>query len=139
MMMIEEIRLIKESKKDLRKFGFTVGAALIAIAILLYIEKSNSVVFWGSAGLLLVALALIVPNALKPFNKVWMTFAIVLGWAMTRVILAILFYVALTPTGMIARLLGKDPLARKIDRSAQSYWEKKEKTARTSDDYERQF
>lgn len=139
MMLIEEIRQIKESRKDLRKFGLTVGAVMIAIAVILVVKRSNSAVYWGSAGLLLFVLSISVPGVLKPLNKIWMTFALVIGWVMTRVILAILFYIALTPTALIARLIGKDPLNRRIDRAAKSYWEKKEKSVPDAEDYERQF
>ncbi|MCL5268739.1 MAG: SxtJ family membrane protein [Bacteroidetes bacterium] len=139
MMLIEEIRQIKESKKDLKKFGLTIGVVLLAIAVFLLIKGSGSAIFWGAAGLLLVVLSFAMPGVLKPLNKIWMTLAIVLGWVMTRVILVILFYVALTPTALVARLFNKDFLNRKIDKSAKSYWQKREKKEFDAQSYERQF
>jgi len=139
MLILEEIKQIKNSKKDLRKFGLTVGPVLMAIGILLLVRGRESAVYWGIGGLVLVALALAAPATLKPLNKLWMSLAIILGWIMTRVILTILFFIALTPTGLIARLMRKDILDRKFDRKKDTYWQAREKKERNRQDYERQF
>ena len=139
MMLIEEIRRIRESKKDLRKFGLTLGVVMLAIAALLSVKGSGSAIYWGVIGLLLVVLAVTSPVALKPLNKGWMTLAILLGWVMTRVILVILFYLVLTPTALIARLVKKDFLDRKMDRTAKTYWRKRERKDFDAENYERQF
>lgn len=139
MMLLEEIKQIRESKKDLKKFGLTVGPILLAIGAFLFIKGGNSAVFWGGAGFLLIVLSFAAPVALKPLNKVWMSFAVILGWVMTRLILVVLFYLALTPTGLIAKLFGKDILGRKIDKSRDSYWEKRERKFSDMQSLERQF
>ncbi len=139
MVILEEIKQIKESKKDLRKFGLTVGPVLLAIGAFLVIKRVDSGLFWGSAGLVLILLAFAAPVALKPLNKVWMALAILLGWIMTRLILIVLFYVAITPTGLIARLLGKDLLERKFHKSGETYWQKREKKFSDAQSLERQF
>lgn len=139
MILLEEIRQIRESKKDLKKFGLTVGPILLAIGVLLFIKGSDSAVFWGGAGFLLIVLSFAAPVALKPFNKVWMSLAIILGWGMTRLILVVLFYLALTPTGLIAKLFGKDFMDQKIDKSRNSYWDKRERKFSDKQSLERQF
>ena len=68
-----------------------------------------------------------------------MMLAILLGWIMTRVILAILFYLAITPIGLIAKLARKDFLGLKIDKLHESYWVKRDKKNLKPIDYERQF
>ena len=138
-MLIEEIRQIRESKKDLKKFGLTVGPVLIAIAAILLIKRNNSAAFWGCAGVLILVLSFAAPAVLKPLNRIWMSFSIVLGWIMTRLILIILFYLALTPMSIVARLLRKDLLDRRIDRSVKSYWQKRESKNIDAQSYERQF
>ncbi len=139
MKLIEEIGQIKESEKDLRKFGLTVGIVLLAVAIFLVVRGSHNWTIWAAIGLILVLLALSAPSVLKPLNKVWMTLSVLLGWVMTRVILVLLFYVALTPTALMAKLFRKDVLERKIDRSAKSYWQKREPRNADRQSYERQF
>ena len=138
-MFKEEIKNIKEDKTTLRKFGFTVGTVLLLVGIVLYlIGKSSSVVF-GGIGVLLILFGLILPNILKPLNKIWMTMAVILGWFMSRVILFILYYVIITPIGIFLKLIGKDFLQLKIDKSSKSYWETREKKIAEQIDYERQF
>jgi hypothetical protein len=138
-MFKEEIKNIKEDKTTLRKFGFTVGTVLLLVGIVLYlIGKSSSVVF-GGIGVLLILFGLILPNLLKPLNKIWMTLAVILGWFMSRVILFILYYVIITPIGIFLKLIGKDFLQLKIDKSSKSYWETREKKIAEQIDYDRQF
>ncbi len=138
-MIKEELKLIKESKKDLRKFGLSVGAVLIIIAVLLFYFDKSSYPYFGFVGLVLILFGAFFPIALKPLNKVWMIFAIVLGWVMTRVILTILFYFVLTPISFIARISGKKFLELNIDKTAKSYWEKREIKEEVPENYERQF
>ena len=138
-MILEEIKEIKESKKDLRKFGITVGGALIIIAVILLLTRKPSALYFGSIGSLFVLLGLTAPKLLKPLNKIWMSFSILLGWLMTRVILTILFYIAITPIGLLTKLFRKDFLELKIDKAKTSYWQKRDRKKFDPVDYERQF
>jgi len=138
-MLKEEIKNIKEEKTNLRKFGVTVGIVILLISASLYFLDEDSFIYFGIIGILLLLFGFILPNLLKPLNKVWMTLAIILGWFMSRVILFILYYVIITPIGFLLKLIGKDFLNRKIDKTSQSYWEIREKKITEQIDYERQF
>jgi hypothetical protein len=138
-MILKEIRNIKESKKDLRKFGLTVGIVLLAIAALLYWKGKENYTAFEIIGGFLVVVSILFPIILRPLNKIWMTLAILMGWIMTRVILIVIFYIVLTPLGLIARLIGKDFLDLKIDKEKDSYWEVRDKKGEAAVDYERQF
>jgi hypothetical protein len=138
-MILKEIRNIKESKKDLRKFGLTVGIVLLAIASLLYWKGKENYTAFGIIGGFLVVVSILFPIILRPLNKIWMTLAILMGWIMTRVILIVIFFIVLTPLGLIARLIGKDFLDLKIDKEKNSYWEVRDKKGEAAVDYERQF
>ena len=138
-MILEEIKSIKETKEDLRKFGYTVGGALLIISGLLFWFEKASYIYFAVPGLLLILGGLIVPQLLRPLNKVWMTLAILLGWVMTRVILSILFYLVITPIGLIAKIARKDFLNLKLDKHQESYWVKRERKSLKPIDYERQF
>lgn len=138
-MLKEEFRQIKESKKDLRKFGLTVGTVLLIIgAFLFYFEKSSAIYF-GGIGLFLIIGGLISPSILKPLNKFWMGLAIVLGFVMSRIILSILFYLVLTPISFLAKIFGKKFMALKFDKSIETYWDKRSVIDKKLIDYERQF
>ena len=138
-MFKEEIKNINEDKTTLRKFGTTVGTVLLLVGIVLYLTGKSSSVIFGGAGVLLILFGLILPNILKPLNKIWMTLAVILGWFMSRLILFILFYIVITPIGFFLRIAGKDFLNLRTDKNSDSYWEKREKRVKEKIDYERQF
>ena len=52
----------------------------------------------------------------------WMFAALPVGWTISHVVLAAVFYVVMTPIGIVMRLAGHDPMRRRLDRAAQSYW-----------------
>ena len=138
-MIIDEIKNIKETKKDLRKFGSSLGIVLIVITAFLFYKHKDSYLYFGIIGLFLVTAGLIIPVILKPLNKIWMSLAILMGWVMTRVILILLFFLALTPLAFIAGIFRKKFLELKIDQAKESYWEIREKKEIKPIDYERQF
>lgn len=138
-MIKEEFKHISETRRDLRKFGLTVGGVLLAIGLLLfYFEKLSAIYFTVIGGLLILSGALF-PKILKHLNKIWMSLAIILGFFMSRVILTILFYLILTPIGILAKLVGKKFMILKYDKSANTYWEKRTIIHKKPIDYERQF
>jgi len=138
-MLKEEFKHIKETKKDLRKFGLTVGIVLVAIGVLLFYLEKSSAIYFTLIGGLLILLGILFPQLLKPLNKIWMGLAIVLGFIMTRVILTTLFYLVITPIGFLAKIFGKKFMLLKYDKSAKTYWEKRSIIPKKQIDYERQF
>lgn len=138
-MIKEEFRHIKETKEDLRKFGLTVGIVLTAIGALLFYFEKSSAIYFAVIGGLLILFGILIPQLLKPLNKIWMGLAIILGFIMTRVILTTFFYLVITPIGFLARIFGKKFMALKYDRSAKTYWEKRSIIQKKQIDYERQF
>jgi len=138
-MLKEEFKHIKESKKDLQKFGLTVGSVLLLIALLLFYFEKPSAIYFTLIGGFLTFSGLVIPQILKPLNKIWMGLAIILGFFMSRLILTVLFYIALTPISIIAKLTGKKFMILNFDRSANTYWEKRTIIQKKQIDYERQF
>ncbi|MDI6809398.1 MAG: SxtJ family membrane protein [Candidatus Eisenbacteria bacterium] len=138
-MIVEEIKNIKSGKKELRQFGLTVGIVFALLAALLWWRGRSSCPYFFLISAVLILPAFLVPSVLKPVHKVWMTFAILMSWVMTRVILGLVFYVGITPMGFLARLSGKDFLRLKFDKKADSYWIPKERQKFEKSDYERQF
>jgi len=134
--MIEEIKNIKTTKKEIRKFGFLMGGVLIVIAIFLLWKGSSYYQTVFLIGILFGILGLIIPMILKPIYIIWMTFATILGWIMTRVILTVLFYLIVTPIGLIAWIFGAKFLDLSWNKNVNSYWNKREKIV---SDIEKQF
>jgi len=138
-MFKEEFKHINETKKDLRKFGITVGGVILAIGLVLFYFEKPSAIYFAVIGGLLILFGALFPNILKPINKIWMSLAIILGFIMSRVILIILFYLVLTPIALLAKLVGKKFMILKYDKSPKSYWEKRSIIQKKPIDYERQF
>jgi len=107
-----------------RRFGLVVPIGLTilgGVGWLAFGWRTTSLVLWAvAAGLSLMRLTC--APALWPFNKVWMAVAHVLGYVNTRILLGVVFYVVVTPIGWLRRLVGGDPLQRRLDRDADTYW-----------------
>ena len=138
-MILQEFKNIKESKKDLRKFGLTIGIVLLIITSLLFYFGRTNYYIWGILAAVFILAGLLAPMLLKPFNKIWMGFSIILGFITSRIILIVLFYLIITPIALVFRLTGKDPLDLKFSKKANSYWIKRDKTLISKIDFERQF
>lgn len=96
-----------------RSFGVTVGAVLCGIALLLaWRGRVGRAELLGAIGVVLFTLGRLAPSLLKYPSDAWWTLAAVLGWINARVLLSLLFFLVLTPVGLVWRLTGKDPLAR---------------------------
>lgn len=138
-MLLEEIKKIPSTEKDLKKFGITIGLVLLVITLLMIYYSNYYYPYVGITGLALIILAYTFPVGLLPLQKVWMSLAIVLGFISTRIILSLLFYLVITPIGLTARLFGKDFLDEKIQKDKKSYWNYREKIPYKKEDSERQF
>lgn len=130
---------INASDTEVRKFGIMFAVICLAIAGYSF-YKGGSVWPWfsGGAGAFLLG-GLIARPLLRPVYIGWMKFAFVLGWVNTRLILGLFFYGILTPLGLTMRLFGWDPLTRKIDRRAQTYWKERPIQAFDKERYHRLF
>ena len=68
-------------------------------------------------------LGLIRPGWIRPIYVGWMVLAFPIGWTVSQVMLALLFYGLFTPIALAFRLVGRDALSRRFDRAAPTYWE----------------
>ncbi|NHZ86179.1 MAG: sxtJ [Planctomycetia bacterium] len=134
--MIEEIKNINTDKKEIRKFGFLVGGVLVAISIFLLWKGLSYFQLVLVIGVSLILLGFFIPKNLKPLYIIWMTLATILGWIMTRVILTILFYLIVTPIGLVARMFGAKFLNLSWHNNVNSHWNKRDKSI---SDIEKQF
>jgi len=136
--MGEVIEGKKGERAELKKFGLTLG---IAFGLLGGLSLWRGHVFRGgflTLFSLVCFLGILQPLRLKPLYKAWMWISAFLGAVMTRVILTLLFYLVVTPLGLLARVFRQKLLERRFDRDASSYWVAV-KGRKTNADYERQF
>jgi hypothetical protein len=124
---------------ELRKLGLTVGAAFAVLGAISWWRGHvwPPRVMWTIAVLLMVPGALF-PAVLGPVQRGWMKFALVLGHYNTRIILTVLFYLVMTPVGLVMRLF-RDPLDRSLKEQRDTQWVKRESQPVELTRYERQF
>ena len=127
-MLKQELKTIWAGKDmgEIRKFGKTMGILLILIgfisSFLAPAYASPTLLIGG----LLLLLGLLFPIVLKPLFILWMSFAVSLGFIMTRIILGLIFFLIFSPIGLVFRLIKKDHLDEAIDPEATSYWRVKD-------------
>ena len=135
----EELKHLKTEPRDLRKFGLLVGGVLVLLGLWFVFRHKPWHPWLWVPGAGLMAFALIAPRGLKQIHLGWMILAITLGLVVSTILLTLFFYVVVTSIGMLARLFGKDFLARKWSNSP-SYWlVRPTSEAKQPRDYERQF
>jgi hypothetical protein len=127
------------SDKQARKTALIVAAVLALISVWnIYRGRFTVVAVFGGIAVLLTLIGLFVPVAARGFHRLWMGIAGVLGYVNSRILLTILYYLLLTPYGLISRLFGRDPLDRR-GASRDTYWVKRESTRQTQQQFERLF
>jgi hypothetical protein len=131
--LIQDLKGISPGRKDLRNFGLTFLVALALMGgYLLWRHKGPEWLPWS---LLALAAACGLAGLCRPAllalpYRAWMSLAALIGFFMSRISLAVLFYAVITPIGLRGRLAGKDWLDRKMD-GRDSYWH-----LRPEDDYQ---
>lgn len=137
--MKNEIKNINTNINKLRQFGFIFGTIFFIITLYFFWIEKHGIWIYFTIGLLIILSAIFFPKILKIFYILWMTFAVILGWVMSRIILCILYYLILSPIGLISKLFGKKFLKLKFDLSNKSYWNIINENNVEKNDYEKQF
>ena len=84
----------KTANAQQRSFGLIVGAGFAIIALWPTVFRGQQPRLWALVlSLTLLTMALVVPAALTPFRRVWMTIGEALGWLNSRIILSLVYYV----------------------------------------------
>lgn len=111
------------SKKELRVFALLSFAFFGLVGYWTHSggHSWTSRLLWG-LGLLLGLGGLIRPAALLLVYRMWMTLAYPIGFVLSNVLMGAVYYLVITPTGLVMRAFGWDPMSRRIDRSAASCW-----------------
>ena len=115
---------LNPSKRELRWFG---------LSILLFFALIGGIVWWRTESLTapiilwsIGAAMCVVYYAIQPFRRPlylgFMYAVFPIGWTISHAVLALLYYLLFTPIGLIIRLFGRDPMQRRLDRSAATYW-----------------
>jgi Saxitoxin biosynthesis operon protein SxtJ len=108
--------------------GFPALALAFSVAGRLASGHWKPGLFWlGTIGCAVGLILWLVPQIAQPFYLVWYFASCCIGIVMSNVLVAAFFALLITPTALIMRALGRDPMARRFDPAAKSYWRGVEK------------
>jgi hypothetical protein len=122
-----------------RGFGFVFATVFFLIS-LWPLLSAGTLRWWPLAvSAAFLGTALFVPRALRPLSAAWMRFGLLLHRLVSPVIIGLIFFVTVLPTGIIMRILGKDLLRLRFDPLAQSYWIERRPPGPAPDSLRNQF
>ncbi len=114
--------------KELRYFGL-IAIPLLMLIISFLLRHSTIAPTWYWIAAIMVVLAVVIsviaPRALRYPFAAWMLLTFPIGWVLSHVLLAVTFFLVLTPIALVLRLLGHDPLHLKGPASENSNWEER--------------
>jgi hypothetical protein len=117
-----EFKKISSRPKDLKSFGVVMGCFCLLVAGIHFLRHHSGYGMWVLAAVFFLGFALLRPSSLKILQRPWMMLALVLGTMMSTVLLTLLYFIALTPLSLLARLLGKKFLDLEFKKPGESYW-----------------
>ena len=105
-----------------RAFGAVFAAVFLLVALWPLFAGAGPRLWALALAVLFLAAAVLAPGALAPLNRLWFLFGKLLHRIVSPLVMALLFFLTVTPIALMMRLAGKDPLRLKFDRAAKSYW-----------------
>lgn len=122
-----------------RSFGI-LFAGIFLIVGLWPLASGEAIRPWAVAlAILLIGLTLAAPIALRPLNRVWFAFGMLLHRIASPLVLALMYFVVLTPAGLLMRWLRRTPLELEFEPETDSYWISREGSSTRDSDLHHQF
>ncbi|MBD3305418.1 hypothetical protein GF339_03490 [candidate division KSB3 bacterium] len=137
--VVQELQHLDTGEKSLRKFGLTMAVVLGILSLYALHRTSDLFPIVFLLFLIFWLAGITHPIALRKVYVGWMTLALILGFFMTRLILAVMYYVVFTIIGLILRLFNRDMLDQQYDPQAASYWQRRQPPQDIQQHLERQF
>jgi hypothetical protein len=110
-----------------RSFGIVFTIVFLVFALYPMINSGRINLWALIIAAIFLLFALIRPKSLSFLNILWSKFGHALGGFMAPIVMFIVYFLTVVPTGLIMRLLGKDLLNQKLNKKANSYWVKRDK------------
>lgn len=119
-----------------RRFAFPVGTAFLVLAgLLFWRQKLAAFQITSLLGVTLLLAGLLVPGRLGPVYRAWMRMALAISKVTTPIFMGAVYFLVLTPTGLVMRLVGRRPIQHRLEDG--SFW--RARVAGTRGDLRRQF
>lgn len=129
------------SPRQLRQFGFVWMGFLTLFGFLAWWRFEAPIVAWSLwvGAVVVPALGWIVPAVMRVVFLALSYAAWPIGYVVSHIVLAVVYYLVLTPIGLIARSVGYDPMERRFEADSETYWVPREETTSRAARYFRQF
>ena len=125
--MAEISRHVSTQQSSEKSFGIVFSIVFLIVALYPLINSEGLRIWALVVSIIFFLLAFLAPKILVLPNKLWFKFGLLIGSIITPIVMTLVYFVTVVPTGLIIRLLGKDLLKQKLDNNAKSYWiERKE-------------
>ena len=109
-----------------RSFGVVFSVVFLIISFWPLFTEGTIRIWAIFIAILFLLISYFKPDILYPLNKIWFKFGLLLGNIVSPIVMGIVFFIIVTPIGIIMRIIGKDLLNKKINNSVKSYWIKRE-------------
>ena len=126
--------MIRHSKIKIgsnRNFGIVFFVVFLILGLWPLIHGDQIRIWFIIISLVFLILGLINSKLLTPLNKLWFKFGIILGAIVAPVVMGIVFFLVITPIGLIIKIMGKDLLNKKYDKKKKTYWIKRDTSVGT--------
>jgi len=111
-----------------RAFGLVMATACCILAGFGFWAGTSHWPFWSVAAIAFAIAAWLWPPVLAPLNRFWFQLGLALHRVVNPLVMGLLFFMVITPVGLLMRLCGKRPLALEFEREAPSYWLTRDKS-----------
>ena len=108
-----------------QKFGYFFAFVFLIASIYFYLKETNiGFQVFGTCSIVFCLITFFKADILRPLNKLWMIFGLILGMIVSPVVMGVIFFLIFTPIGILMRLLGRDELLLQF-KNKPSYWIKR--------------
>ena len=114
-----------------RNFGLVFFFVFLIVSLLPLLKEEPFRIWSIVIAIIFLILGLMNSNLLTPLNILWFKFGLFLGSIVSPIIMGIVFFLVITPTGFVMKIMGKDLLNKKYDNEKKSYWINRSKTKST--------
>ena len=116
-----------KSQSSNRSFGLLFFVVFLIIGLWPLKNSENLNIYFLTASVIFLLLGLINSKLLSPFNKSWIKLGEILGIIIAPIVMALVYFVILTPVSLIVRIFGKDLLGLRLLKEKETYWSKRKK------------
>jgi hypothetical protein len=110
-----------------RSFGLVFFVVFLIIGLWPLLDEGQFKIWSLFFSLFFLVLGLMNSKLLTPLNLLWTKFGILLGNIFAPIVMSFIFFLVVTPIGLLVRIMGRDLLRTKYNKSEKSYWIKRDK------------